>query len=197
MGAYSPAPLLEGAVAQRAMDEIVRPCLAEMARRGMPYSGVLYVGLMVEAGAPRLVEFNTRFGDPECQVLMMRLGGQVLDLMQACAEGRLKGIEVHWAEDHAMTVVLAARGYPGAYQKGSVIGGLGALPETSFEMMFHAGTDEASGQIRAAGGRVLNATARGATLEEARDRAYGLADAVDWPEGIYRRDIGWRALQPK
>jgi phosphoribosylamine--glycine ligase len=125
---------------------------------------------------------------------MMRLGGQALDLMLACAERRLDGMQVTWADDHAMTVVLAARGYPGAYAKGSVIGGLDALTEDSWQAMFHAGTAERDGATVANGGRVLNATARGATLAEARDRAYALVDAVDWPDGFCRRDIGWRAL---
>ncbi|MFW2542070.1 phosphoribosylamine--glycine ligase [Primorskyibacter sp. 2E107] len=194
MGAYSPAPIMDASVTQKALDEIVRPTMAEMARRGTPYQGVLYVGLMIENGQPRLVEYNVRFGDPECQVLMLRLGAQAFDLMQACAEGRLDEAQVTWAEDHAMTVVLAANGYPGDYEKGSVIKGLGDLPEDSFHMMFHAGTAETNGQITAAGGRVLNATARGVTLQEARDRAYAMVDATDWPEGFCRRDIGWRAL---
>ncbi|MDJ0823559.1 MAG: phosphoribosylamine--glycine ligase [Paracoccaceae bacterium] len=194
MGAYSPAPVLTEAVAEKALAEIIRPTMAEMARRGMPYTGVLYAGLMIENGQPRLVEYNVRFGDPECQVLMMRLGAQALDLMQACAEGRLDEAQVNWADDHAMTVVLAAEGYPGSYEKGSVIGGLDDLSEDSFNMMFHAGTGTAEGRIVASGGRVLNATARGADLQEARDRAYALADAVDWPGGFCRRDIGWRAL---
>ncbi len=194
MGAYSPAPVLEGAVAQRALDEIVRPVIAEMARRGTPYQGVLYAGLMIENGAPRLVEFNVRFGDPECQVLMMRLGGQALDLMLASAEGRLAEARVNWADDHAMTVVMAAQGYPGAYEKGSRIGGLDDLPEDSSHMVFHAGTALADGHVVAAGGRVLNVTARGATLAEAAARAYDMAGRIDWPEGYYRRDIGWRAL---
>ena len=194
MGAYSPAPVLNDAVAQKALEEIVKPTMAEMAKRGMPYQGVLYVGLMIKDGQPRLVEYNVRFGDPECQVLMMRLGAQAMDLMHACAEGRLADARVNWADDHAMTVVLAAEGYPGAYEKGSVIGGLGDLPEDSFNMMFHAGTSASGGDITATGGRVLNATARGATLQEARNRAYALSDGVDWPQGFYRRDIGWRAL---
>ena len=194
MGAYSPAPVLTDAVAQRALDEIVRPTMAEMTRRGMPYQGVLYAGLMIKDGAPRLVEYNVRFGDPECQALMMRLGAQAMDLMHACAEGRLAEAKVTWADDHAMTVVLAAKGYPGDYAKGSVIGGLDAVEESSFAVCFHAGTAERDGRIVANGGRVLNATARGATLAEARDRAYAMADAIDWPEGFFRRDIGWRAL---
>jgi phosphoribosylamine--glycine ligase len=194
MGAYSPAPVLTDAIAQKALDEIIKPTMAEMAKRGAPYQGVLYAGLMIENGQPRLVEYNVRFGDPECQVLMMRLGAQAMDLMHACAEGRLAEARVNWADDHAMTVVLAANGYPGSYEKGSVIGGLDGLPEDSFHMMFHAGTTEKDGKITATGGRVLNATARGATLQEARDRAYAMVDQVNWPEGFCRRDIGWRAL---
>ncbi len=194
MGAYSPAPVMTPEVTQRALDEIVRPTMAEMARRGTPYQGVLYVGLMIEDGAPRLVEYNVRFGDPECQVLMMRLGAQALDLMHAAAEGRLAEAQVTWADDHAMTVVLAARGYPGDYEKGSVIRGLDALTEDSFHMTFHAGTTAKDGAVTASGGRVLNCTARGATLAEAQQRAYALVDAIDWPEGFCRRDIGWRAL---
>ena len=194
MGAYSPAPVMTDAVTEAAMERIVRPTLREMAARGMPYSGVLYAGLMIRDGQPRLVEYNVRFGDPECQVLMLRLGAQAFDLMHACAEGRLAEMQVHWADDHAMTVVLAAAGYPGAYRKGDVIGGLDDLPSDSFHMVFHAGTREVDGRITANGGRVLNATARGASLAEARARAYALAEAVDWPGGVFRRDIGWRAL---
>ncbi|RYH09110.1 phosphoribosylamine--glycine ligase [Tropicimonas sp. IMCC6043] len=194
MGAYSPAPVMTPEVTEAALAQIIRPTIAEMARRGTPYRGVLYAGLMIRDGAPRLVEYNVRFGDPECQALMMRLGAQALDLMLAAAEGRLAERQVNWAEDHAMTVVLATKGYPGEYAKGSVIGGLEGLPETSWEMMFHAGTAEVDGKVTASGGRVLNATARGRSLAEARERAYALAEAVDWPEGFYRRDIGWRAL---
>ncbi|KPP86683.1 MAG: phosphoribosylamine--glycine ligase [Rhodobacteraceae bacterium HLUCCO07] len=194
MGAYSPAPVLTDAVAQKTMDEIVYPTLKEMARRGTPYQGVLYVGLMIRDGQPRLVEYNVRFGDPECQALMMRLGAQVFDLMQAAAEGRLSDCSVNWADDHAMTVVMAAEGYPGAYEKGSVIGGLEDCPEDSFQMVFHAGTARERGQFVANGGRVLNITARGASLQEARDRAYAMVDRIDWPQGFCRRDIGWRAL---
>ncbi len=194
MGAYSPAPVLTDAIAERALAEIVRPTVAEMTKRGMPYQGVLYVGLMIEDGAPRLVEYNARFGDPECQVLMMRLGAQAFDLMHAAAEGRLGSIQVNWADDHALTVVLAAKGYPGAYEKGTVIGGLDALSEDGNHMVFHAGTAERDGAFVAAGGRVLNVTARGSTLVEAQQRAYAMVDGVDWPDGFCRRDIGWRAL---
>ncbi len=194
MGAYSPAPVLTQEVADKALNLIVKPTLSEMARRGMPYQGVLYAGLMIEDGNPRLVEYNVRFGDPECQVLMMRLGAQVLDLLQATAEGRLEEARVNWADDHAMTVVMAAAGYPGSYAKGQPIGGLEDLPEDSMRMMFHAGTTEKDGQTVTSGGRVLNATARGNSLREAADRAYALVDAVDWPDAALRRDIGWRAL---
>ena len=194
MGAYSPAPVLTDAIAQAALDEIVLPTIREMARRGTPYQGVLYAGLMIKDGKARLVEYNCRFGDPECQVLMMRLGAQALDLLQACAEGRLAEMRVTWAEDHAVTVVMAARGYPGAYVKGTAIRGLEALPEDSRNMVFHAGTAAKDGAIVATGGRVLNVTARGETLAEAQARAYAMVDAIDWPEGFCRRDIGWRAL---
>ncbi|SLN66401.1 phosphoribosylamine--glycine ligase [Roseisalinus antarcticus] len=194
MGAYSPAPVLSDSVAQKALDEIVRPTMAVLARQGTPFRGILYVGLMIEDGQPRLVEYNVRLGDPEAQVLMMRLGGQALDLFQACAEGRLGEVAPAWADDHALTVVMAAEGYPGSYEKGSEIKGLDRLPEDSFAMTFHAGTAEADGRILAAGGRVLSVTGRGATLQEARDRAYDLAGAIDWPGGFFRSDIGWRAL---
>ena len=195
MGAYSPAPVLTEAIQKQAMDEIVLPAIAEMARRGTPYQGVLYAGLMIQDGKARLVEYNCRFGDPEAQVLMMRLGAQALDLMHACAEGRLTGARVNWADDHALTVVMAAKGYPGAYAKGSEIRGLDRCPEDSRHMVFHAGTLETDGRILANGGRVLNVTARGDTLEDARNRAYAMIDHLRWPEGFCRSDIGWRALR--
>jgi phosphoribosylamine--glycine ligase len=194
MGAYSPALVLTPAIAAQVMDRIIRPTLAEMARRGTPYQGVLYAGLMIDGGQARLVEYNARFGDPEAQVLMIRMGAQALDLMLAAASGRLAGARVEWADDHAITVVMAARGYPGDYARGSVIGGLEDLPETSRAMVFHAGTAERDGRIVANGGRVLNVTARGPTLAAARDAAYGMVDRIDWPGGFCRRDIGWRAL---
>lgn len=194
MGAYSPATVLSDAVMAQAMDQIVRPTVAEMARRGTPFQGVLYAGLMIRDGQARLVEYNVRFGDPECQVLMMRLGAQAFDLIHACAEGRLGECRVNWAEDHALTVVMAANGYPGAYAKGSQIRGLEELAEDSAHMVFHAGTAARDGSVVASGGRVLNVTARGATLAEARDLAYEMVDRIDWPGGFCRRDIGWRAL---
>ncbi|MDP2580831.1 phosphoribosylamine--glycine ligase [Shimia thalassica] len=194
MGAYSPAPVLTDEIAQKAMDEIIRPTMDEMAKRGVPYQGILYAGLMIKDGQPRLVEYNVRFGDPECQVLMMRLGAQAMDLMHAAAEERLDTAKVNWADDHAITVVMAANGYPGSYEKGSVIKGLDGQPEDSKNMVFHAGTAAKDGDVIATGGRVLNVTARGASLQEARDRAYDMIDAIDWPGGFFRRDIGWRAL---
>ena len=194
MGAYSPAPVLTQALQDQVMDRIVHPTIAEMARRGMPFQGVLYAGLMIRDGQARLVEYNVRFGDPECQVLMMRLGAQALDLILACAEGRLSDVQVNWADDHALTVVLAADGYPGTYMKGSAIKGLDGLPDDSSEAVFHAGTALRDGQVVAVGGRVLAATGRGASLREARDRAYALVGRIDWPQGFCRKDIGWRAL---
>jgi len=194
MGAYSPAPVLSDAIAKAALDDIVQPTIDEMARRGTPYRGVLYAGLMIKDGKPRLVEYNVRFGDPECQVLMMRLGAQALDLMLACAENRLAEAQVNWADDHALTIVMAAKGYPGSYEKGSVIKGLDTLPEDASHMVFHAGTRKTDGAIQAVGGRVLNVTARGSSLKEARDHAYKMVEEIDWPEGFCRSDIGWRAL---
>ncbi len=194
MGAYSPAPILTDALQAKVMEEIIRPTLRVMSERGTPFQGVLYAGLMIEDGKVRLVEYNVRFGDPECQVLMMRLGAQAFDLIHAAAEGRLAGCRVNWADDHALSVVMAAEGYPGDYAKGSEIRGLDGLPEDSAHMVFHAGTRSAEGRILANGGRVLNVTARGASLQEAQERAYAMVDGVDWPEGFCRRDIGWRAL---
>ena len=194
MGAYSPAPVLTDSVAQMAMDQIILPTIREMARRGTPYQGVLFAGLMIQNGEPRLIEYNARFGDPETQVLMMRLGAQALDLLLACAEGHLGRARVNWADDHALTVVLAAKGYPGAYEKGSTINGLDRMPEDSRHQVFHAGTALKGGLITANGGRVLNFTARGDTLQAARNRAYAMIDLLDWPDGFCRSDIGWRAL---
>ena len=194
MGAYSPAPILSNDIVGQVMDEIIHPTLAEMARRGTPYQGVLYAGLMIKNSAARLVEYNVRFGDPECQILMMRLGGQAFDLIHAAAEGRLSEAKINWADDHAMTVVLAADGYPGPYAKGSEIKGLSDIGDDSHHVVFHAGTAADGARVLASGGRVLNATARGTTLAEARKHAYDVIDRIDWPEGFCRRDIGWRAL---
>ncbi len=194
MGAYSPAPVMTDEITRKALTEIVEPTMAEMAKRGTPFQGVLFCGLMIQNGQPRLVEYNVRFGDPECQVLMMRLGGQVLDLLQACADGRLEECQVNWADDHALTIVMASKGYPGTYEKGTVIEGLDQQPEDSSHMVFHAGTTEKQGKITATGGRVLNIAARGTTLAEAHERAYAMAQSIVWDAGFYRSDIGWRAL---
>ena len=192
MGAYSPAPVMTQAVTEAALTRIVRPTLAEMARRGTPFQGVLFAGLMIADGEPQLVEYNVRFGDPEIQTIAMRLGAQLLDACLACAEGALAAARVNFADDHALSVVMAAQGYPGAYPRGEPIG----LPEPADPRVkiFHAGTRRDAGRLVADGGRVLAATARGATLAEARALAYGALDDVAWPGGFCRRDIGWRAL---
>ena len=194
MGAYSPAPVMTAAVEARVMDRIVRPVIAEMAARGAPFRGILYAGLMIEAGEPRLVEFNVRFGDPECQALMLRLESDLLGVLHAAATGRLAEVALDWRPDPAITVVMAAKGYPGGYDRGSAIGGLDAAAAVPGATIFHAGTKRAGGRVLANGGRVLNVSAVGATLAQARDRAYEAIDRIDWPEGFCRRDIGWRVL---
>lgn len=195
MGAYSPAPVLTPALAERVMAEIVRPTLVAMAERGTPFVGILYAGLMLTAQGPKLIEYNVRFGDPEAQVLMPRLASDLVAAMLAACEGRLEGIDLRWRDDAALTVVLATRGYPGALETtGSTIGGLeraGALPGVS---VFHAATAREGERLVARGGRVLAVTGTGPTLAAARDRAYEAVDRIDWPEGFHRRDIGWRAL---
>ncbi|MEM9146044.1 MAG: phosphoribosylamine--glycine ligase [Pseudomonadota bacterium] len=195
MGAYSPAPVMTAAMTQRAMAEIVRPAVAEMAHRGTPFVGVLYAGLMITAEGPKLIEFNVRFGDPEAQVLVLRLGSDLLEALQAAAEGRLAELTLDWRPEPAITVVMAARGYPGAYETGSEIRGLAEARAIEGVTVFHAGTAERDGAVRASGGRVLNVSATGTSLAEARARAYRAVDAIDWPEGIWRRDIAWRALE--
>ena len=194
MGAYSPAPIMTAQVQAKTLTDIVKPTISEMARRGTPFEGVLYVGLMIENDQPRLVEYNVRFGDPECQVLMMRLGAQILDLLLACAQHRLSEVKAGWAEDHALTVVMAANGYPGAYEKGTRINGLATIAGNTDQMVFHAGTSQDNGHVLANGGRVLNVTARAASLAEAQKAAYSLAGQIDWPGGFCRTDIGWRAI---
>jgi phosphoribosylamine--glycine ligase len=196
MGAYSPAPVLTQAIQTQVLDEIIRPTLAQMSARGTPFQGVLYAGLMIKDGRARLVEYNVRFGDPECQALMIRLGAQVLDALLATAEGRLDDFQLNWADDHAMTVVLASQGYPGDYAKDTVITGAEYAATTANEVLFHAGTARnGEGALIATGGRVLNATARGDSLAQARNSAYAVAGRVTWPEGFMRRDIGHRILE--
>ncbi len=194
MGAYSPAPVMTPELTERVMAEIVRPTVAAMVAEGCPFTGVFFAGLMITAEGPQLIEYNTRFGDPETQVLMQRFEGDLLDLLIATAEGTLASKSVALSPDAALTVVMAAEGYPGAVEKGSEIRGVeraAALPGVT---VYHAGTKADGARLLANGGRVLNVTARGATVTEARDRAYAAVDALDWPKGFCRRDIGWRAV---
>ncbi|PQA87077.1 phosphoribosylamine--glycine ligase [Hyphococcus luteus] len=195
MGAYSPAPVFTDKVRERTMKEIIEPVVAEMKNRGTPYVGVLYAGLMIEDEAPRLVEFNARFGDPECQILMRRLKSDLLPVLYKAATGDLKGATLDWSEDAAALVVMAAQGYPGAYEKGTEIKGVETANELSGVVVFHAGTKEEDGKLLSNGGRVLNVTATGHDIEEAVARAYAGIAAIDWPDGFYRKDIGWRALE--
>jgi phosphoribosylamine--glycine ligase len=194
MGAYSPAPIMTDDVTAKAISKIIQPTIDEMANRGTPYNGVLYAGFMIKNGEPRLVEYNVRFGDPECQVLMMRLGAQALDAMLACAKGELNEYQLNWADDHALTIVYAANGYPGDYKKGTKIIGLNEISSSSNVQVFHAGTKEVENSIIATGGRVLNITARGSSLIEAHKIAYETIEKIQWENGFYRNDIGWRAL---
>ena len=194
MGAYSPAPVLTGKIEDTVIQEIIKPTLREMERRGEPYQGVLYAGLMIKDEKARLVEYNARFGDPECQPLMMRLGAQVLDLLIATSNGDLDEYQISWADDHALCVVMASIGYPGKIKKGSIIKGVKNLSSSSSQMCFHAGTKKEANNLVANSGRVLSFTARGETLAEAQSVAYKMAKSIDWKEGFYRTDIGWRAL---
>ncbi|MER9872668.1 phosphoribosylamine--glycine ligase [Mesorhizobium sp. M0195] len=193
MGAYSPAPVMTPEMIDRTMREIVEPTMRGMAETGAPFSGVLFAGLMITDKGPKLIEYNTRFGDPECQVLMMRLKDDLLVLLNAAADGQLAHTSVRWRDDAALTVVMAARGYPGAPEKGSVIRGVEAAAGEGVEI-FHAGTAINGGALVANGGRVLNITATGRTVGEAQRKAYAALDRIDWPQGFCRRDIGWLAL---
>jgi phosphoribosylamine--glycine ligase len=195
MGSYSPTPMFSAALEQAAIEGIIRPALAEMARRGTPFRGILYAGLMLTPDGPKLIEFNARFGDPECQVLLLRLRSDLLPALQAARDGELAHFDLRWHDNAAIGVVMAARGYPDAPERGSEIRGLEAASAMPGVQVFHAGTTaDADGHIRAAGGRVLTVCATGATLPAARDAAYAAVDAIDWPEGFCRRDIGHRAL---
>ncbi|MEL0020305.1 MAG: phosphoribosylamine--glycine ligase [Rickettsiales bacterium] len=196
MGAYSPAPIMDEALTETVRTTIIEPTLAAMAAEDCPFKGVLFAGLMVTDSGPKLLEYNVRFGDPECQVLMTRLMSDILPALIASADGVLDSFDLRWYEDAALTVVMATEGYPGAYQKGSEIKGIDtAMAADENVTVFHAGTSlDESGKLRATGGRVLNVTARGASVTEAQARAYGAVDRIDWPEGFCRRDIGWRAV---
>jgi phosphoribosylamine--glycine ligase len=195
MGAYSPAPVMTDAMNKRVMDEMIMPTLRAMKAMGMPYKGVLFAGIMVTKDGPKLVEYNARFGDPETQVLMLRMMSDVLPALIACADGQLKNFSLRWFDDVALTVIMATKGYPGEYGKGSVISGLDDAAGIEGVEIFHAGTVARDGKILASGGRVLNICASGKTVSEARQRAYEAIDRINWPEGFCRRDIGWRALE--
>jgi phosphoribosylamine--glycine ligase len=195
MGAYSPASILTPELEARVMDEIVLPTVRALAEAGTPYSGVLFAGLMLTADGPKLIEYNARFGDPECQVLMMRLESDLLDLLRATAEGRLAdAAPPTFSNQAALTVVMAAKGYPGPPAKGGVIAGT-EVAGAAGVMIFHAGTALRDGSLTANGGRVLSVTALGPTVAEARDRVYAAVDAIDFPTGFCRRDIGWREIE--
>ena len=195
MGAYSPAPVMTPEMTQRVMDEIVIPTVRAMQAMGAPYKGVLYAGLMITAEGPKLIEYNVRFGDPECQVLMLRLMSDLVPALLAAVDGGLKKFDLRWYPDAALTVVMAAKGYPGSYAKGSVIEGLDAAAQIEGVEIFHAGTKAEGGKIVANGGRVLNVCALGKTVAEAQGRAYAAVDLIHWPDGFCRRDIGWQAVK--
>ncbi len=197
MGAYSPATIMTEEMVNRTLKEIVEPTLHSMNAMGAPFKGVLFVGLMITQKGPELIEFNVRFGDPECQVLMMRLKDDILPILLAAAQGNLEQKNLQWSEKTALTVVMAAKGYPDCPQKGTIIGNLdkvNALPDVK---VFQAGTLLRNGKLIANGGRVLNITATGETAMHAQKRAYEAVDCIDWPEGFVRRDIGWRAIAQK
>jgi phosphoribosylamine--glycine ligase len=193
MGAYSPAPVLPPGLEQVAMETFIRPTVAALATRGMPYMGVLYLGLMITRNGPRLVEYNCRFGDPECQVLMPRLKSDLLAALLAARDGKLQPLE--WRDEAALTVVVASKGYPGSYDKGHVITGLDEAVKMPGITLFHAGTEKRGNDIAAVGGRVLNVTALGKDVAEAQARAYAAVAKIHWQGAFYRHDIGWRALK--
>jgi phosphoribosylamine---glycine ligase len=194
MGAYSPAPIIDAAMSARVMAEIIQPTLRAMKAMGAPYKGVLYAGLMITAEGPKLIEYNVRFGDPECQVLMPRLMSDLVPALLASRDGVLKSLDLRWHSQAALTVVMAAKGYPGAYAKGSVIEGLADAAAVEGVEIFHAGTKQDGGHVVASGGRVLNVSALGQTVSEAQARAYAAIARIRWPEGFFRHDIGWRAI---
>jgi phosphoribosylamine---glycine ligase len=194
MGAYSPAPIVDSALTQRVMEDIIFPTLQAMRAMGAPYKGILYAGLMITSEGPKLIEYNVRFGDPECQVLMLRLMSDLVPGLLASRDGMLKSLDLRWYPAAALTVVMAARGYPGAYAKGSVIEGLDDASAVEGVEIFHAGTKADGNRVLANGGRVLNISALGDTIDQARARAYQAVSRIRWPDGFCRHDIGWRAL---
>jgi phosphoribosylamine--glycine ligase len=187
-------PIFDAAMTDRALREIVVPTVEAMKEQGMPFKGVLFAGLMIGKTGPRLVEYNCRFGDPETQVLMMRLKSDIVPALIACADGGLKHFDLRWSDETALTVILATKGYPESYPRGSEIHGLDAASKVPGVQIFHAGTQRDGSRILANGGRVLNVTAMARTVQEARERAYRAVDLIDWPEGFCRRDIAWRAV---
>jgi phosphoribosylamine--glycine ligase len=195
MGAYSPAPVFTPEIERRTLSEIVKPTARALADAEAPFRGVLFAGLMITADGPKLIEYNVRFGDPECQVLLRRLDGDLLALLDATANGRLAGHDVTFRDDAALAIVMATRGYPGDYGKGSVIAGLDEADAVEGVTVFHAGTKLVGDRLTANGGRVLNVTALGTDVREARARAYEAVSLIDWPEGFCRTDIAWRALK--
>ncbi len=194
MGAYSPAPMVTEAMAGRIMDQVIEPTVRAMADSGCPYKGVLYAGLMIADGRPKLLEYNVRFGDPECQVLAMRLRSDLLPALLAARDGQLKHFDLRWRDEAALTVVMAAKGYPGAYEKGTEIRGIEAADAIPGVKVFHAGTAAEGGKLLAVGGRVLGVTALAPTIGQAQAKAYQAVDAIDWAGGFCRRDIGFRAV---
>jgi phosphoribosylamine--glycine ligase len=196
MGAYSPAPVMTQDMIDRVMTEIINPTMAGMAEMGSPFTGVLFAGLMFTSEGPKLIEYNVRFGDPECQVLMMRLKDDILVLLNASVDGQLAHMSARWRDDAALTVVLAAKGYPASPVTGTLIGDVEAAATADDVKVFHAGTArDGEGRLVATGGRVLNVAATGATVTDAQAKAYAVVDRIDWPEGFCRRDIGWRAVE--
>ena len=195
MGAYSPAPNIDAALSGRIMKEIITPTMRAMKAMGTPYKGVLYAGLMVTRQGPKLIEYNARFGDPETQVVMPRLMSDLVPTLLASRDGMLKSFDLRWYETPALTVVMAANGYPGNYARGTVIEGLDEAAAVEGVQIFHAGTKAEGGRILANGGRVLNISATGKTVREAQARAYAAIARIRWPEGFYRHDIGWRAVE--
>jgi phosphoribosylamine--glycine ligase len=194
MGAYSPAPIVDAAMTARIMDEIVNPALAGMAEMGMPFRGMLFAGLMIGKDGPKLIEFNARFGDPETQAMLPRLEEDLLPLLVASSEGKLPERALAFSKDYALSVVLAAKGYPDKPLKGTEIRGLDKAEASPDVTITHAGTKRQGDKLLADGGRVLNVTGRGRDVESARKKAYAAVDLIDWPEGFCRRDIGWRAV---
>lgn len=195
MGAYSPAPVMTPAIRERVMKDIVLPSVQGMKKDGNPYHGILFAGLMITKEGPKLIEYNCRFGDPETQVVVPRIQGDFAQLLLQVAKSGLKGVSIELSPQSALCVVMAAKGYPGEYEKGAEIRNINTADAVDGVTVFHAGTKESNGKIYAFGGRVLGVTAVGQTLQEAQQRAYRAVDAIDWPEGFCRRDIGWRALK--